>query len=447
MNRSLWPACVLAVLLAAGCTQHAYAPPLQSTSPSLLQHASGVATYKHLYDFAGGALGWDPYFGPIAVGHLLYGPTGGGGASSKECRHGCGAVYSYDPIKGKYTIVYSFGADADAENPGGLAADAKGNIYGPAAGGTYFVGAVFKLTQSKGRWSEQTIYSFKGGSQGAAPSQFVVDANGSIVGSAQNNSSSGPSCCGEIYQLTPSGSTYTEREVHAFKRTDGQSPDVVTMGPNGVIYGVTLNGGNRINNVCQLNGCGTVFELVPNNGTYAFKTLYKFHGIKDGSFPSGHLAFSPAGKGVPTIYGVTQTGGNGKCENAYGFTGGCGTVYALVPVNGKYPKATLLHQFPAEGYGDGNAPRAGVTLDNGTLYGTTYNSNAPQEANGYGLIFQLGTDGSHYAIVHAFSNASDGETTGASALSQVGNALYGSTIDGGIQKCGTGCGTLYRIAP
>ena len=446
--RSLQIVSIVFALLASGCASQHFAPAAPSQNEAVAIQRAATA-YESLYAFGGGTKGFGPYFGPIAVGKLLYG-TASGGAHSPQCGAGCGFVYSFDPATRAFAIEYNFNLKADGENPGGLAADTKGSLYGPAAGGTYHVGMVFKLSKQGGAWVEQTIYSFQGGSAGAAPSQFVVDAKGNIVGSATNGGGSGSTCCGIVYQLTPSGNKYTESVLHRFTIPNGVNPGVLTMGPNGTIYGTTLNGGELVNNICNVSGCGTVFALVPGANGYVFKTLYKFHGIRDGSFPSGRFAFGSSGAGSPpTIYGVTETGGNGQCQNAYGHIGGCGTVYALIPVNGAYPKATLLHQFQGTGY-DGDGPEAGITLVDGKLFGTAVNSGAlGQKYSEGGTVFQLAANGTNFAIVHTFpSDAKDGFFAGLSTLEPLGPGLYGATLSGGGSKtCSYGCGTLYRIVP
>jgi uncharacterized repeat protein (TIGR03803 family) len=83
----------------------------------------------------------------------------------------------------------------------------------------------------------------------------------------------------------------------------------LALGPNGVLYGTTSNGGS---------GNGTVFALAPPaqpGGSWTETTLHAFTG-DDGAGPRGVTA-GPDG----TLYGTTVTGG----------AGGHGTVFALTP--------------------------------------------------------------------------------------------------------------------
>jgi uncharacterized repeat protein (TIGR03803 family) len=94
--------------------------------------------------------------GPLVMDSVgnLYGTSADGG-SNPACTvdGGCGFVYKLDPL-GEETVLYSFGGGSDGYYPyGGVIIDASGNLYGTAAygGATSKVcpsgcGAVFKIT-------------------------------------------------------------------------------------------------------------------------------------------------------------------------------------------------------------------------------------------------------------------------------------------------------------
>jgi len=106
------------------------------------------------------------------------------------------------------------------------------------------------------------------------------------------------------------------------------------------------------------------------------KVLYNFcsaNHCTDGSGPLAGLTFDKDGN----LYGTTYNGGAGRCE------AGCGTVFELIPSNGKWTEK-VLHSFYPNGGGDN--PSAGLILDSaGNLYGTTgYSGNS-----GAGVVFEL----------------------------------------------------------
>jgi uncharacterized repeat protein (TIGR03803 family) len=91
----------------------------------------------------------------------------------------------------------------------------------------------------------------------------------------------------------------------------------------------------------------------------------------------------------------------------------------------------VLHQF--DGRPEGSRPFTGLTLsaDGTLLFGTTAGDVAPDFGPGrYGTIFQVKPDGSQYTVLHGFTGP-PGDSAYASHLTQVGNALYGTTPVGG----------------
>jgi uncharacterized repeat protein (TIGR03803 family) len=174
-----------------------------------VQNAGGAMwTETQLYAFLGGSDGATPYGGVVfdSAGNL-YGTTSGDGSANK------GTVFklTHNP-NGTWSesVLYSFQGGSDAVHPAGpLTFDARGDLYGVAAGGSYGHGAVFKLTPSGGGWTESVIYSFTGGLDGDTPSGGVVlDSAGNLYGTtvyggAYPTCSDEPYCGGVVYQLTP----------------------------------------------------------------------------------------------------------------------------------------------------------------------------------------------------------------------------------------------------
>ena len=130
---------------------------------------------------------------------------------------------------------------------------------------------------------------------------------------------------------------------------------------------------------------------------------------------------------------------------------GCGTVYKLAPgVSGKWIK-TVLHVFSGK---DGAFPFDGLTFDGaGNLYGTTQQGGKYQGCpqNGCGVVFKLtpGTQGKWTeTVVHAF-NGSDGSVPTGTLIFDKTGTLYGMTQQGGnYNACpGYGCGLVFKLTP
>ncbi len=114
-----------------------------------------------------------------------------------------------------------------------------------------------------------------------------------------------------------------------------------------------------------------------------------------------------------------------------------GTVYKITTAGDE----TVLHSF---GGSDGQAPIGGLTNFGGTLYGTTSNGGA----NGTGTVFSV-TPAGDETLLYSFQASGSGDGRGpAAALERVGSMLYGTTNNGGSSTaCGSGCGTVFKITP
>ena len=155
----------------------------------------------------------------------FYGTTSGGG-------NGVGIVFKLTPpAKGqtvwKETVLYSFCALSscvDGNGPlAGLIADREGALYGTTVGGGINPGSngggtVFKLTppSSEGQtaWKETVLYSFTGGSDGAAPQAgLIADKHGALY---TTTVAGGSGSFGTVLKLTlcpePSGRGWREKD-------------------------------------------------------------------------------------------------------------------------------------------------------------------------------------------------------------------------------------------
>ena len=299
-------------------------------------------------------------FGPDGA---LYGTTFAGG-SGLECYGGagCGIVYSLRPPANPchsvscpwtQTILYSFNGQPNAEEPYMVnpVFDAAGNIYGTTYyGGVGQMGTVFQLTRSNGEWTENLIQSFTGQNGGSPSSGLILDSAGNLYGTTPRG---GETANGTVFELSPSGSGWTETVLYDFPNRDVNG--CVPVGPvifdaSGNLYGTTETCGSTNN--------GTVFELSPSGGGWTYTVLYSFgYGVIGGDGgPEGNLAMDAAGN----LYGTTYSSG------AYG----CGSVWKLTR-SGSGWTYTDLHDFT--GGSDGANPIGGPVLDaDGNVYGTTW---------------------------------------------------------------------------
>jgi uncharacterized repeat protein (TIGR03803 family) len=271
--------------------------------------------------------------------------------------------------------------------------------------------------------SYMTIYSFKGGSDGAGPSGGLVNIGGVLYGTTSDG---GAASHGTVFSISPAG---VETVLYSFQGgSDGAMPYTQLINVGGTLYGTTLVGGGCSNSNYGTTGCGTVFSVTPA-GVEA--VLYSFQGGSDGAEPNADL-IEVGGR----LYGATASGG-GSCA-----TTGCGTVFS-VTLGGV---ENVLYSF--QGGSDGVSPVGGPINVNGTLYGAT-TSGGVGGGYGYGTIYSVTLTGVE-KVLHSFGNGTDGRNPEA-GLVNFGGTLYGSTADGGAYT-GTpgrrsGTGTVFKIAP
>jgi uncharacterized repeat protein (TIGR03803 family) len=113
---------------------------------------------------------------------------------------------------------------------------------------------VFALTLSGMLAGE---YSFAG-SDSQGPNGGLIDAGGTLYGTSFYGGTAGCGC-GTVFALTPGGAIKT---VYSFRGgRDGAGPQAGLINVGGTLYGTTTYGGGGR---CQQGyGCGTVFALTP----------------------------------------------------------------------------------------------------------------------------------------------------------------------------------------
>jgi uncharacterized repeat protein (TIGR03803 family) len=285
----------------------------------------------------------------------------------------------------QYKVLWSFtGYPNDGEFPvANLIMDKSGNLYGTTkGGGSYGYGTVFKLSPNQdGTWTEAILYSF---------------------------------CTQNINN----------------RCQDGGSPQAgLGFDAQGNLYGTTVYGGTVL---CfqDSEGCGTVFELSPQGGSWTETVLYSFCTNKgnnvclDGNLPLSQLTLDSSGN----LYGTTEYGGTG--------TSAAGTVFELSPNGNGWIESVLYTFCSGGGYPacpDGAVPLAGVAFDKaGNLYGTT-ESGGTNNVHGAGVVFKLspGANGWAETVLHSFHQGEDGGAPVAGVSFDTLGNLYGTFSAGG----------------
>jgi uncharacterized repeat protein (TIGR03803 family) len=322
------------------------------------------------------------------------------------------------PLPSGFTVLHSFGRHPDGRTPfGGVTVDPAGNIFGTTdGGGASNCGTVYELIPSGSSYTEGVIHSFDAHSDGCHPfSNPIEDQAGNLYATA---SLGGQGHGGTVIALSPAGSTYQETSVHEFGNgVDGKDPYGAPLDEGFVLYATVGYGGKY--------GFGAIVALtVPD---LSESDVYDFKGPPaDGAYPGCTLVQDSAG----ALYGTTY----------YGGTATQGTVFRFVP-SGSGGIETVIWNF--QGDPDGTGPYDGAIIDEkGNVYGETAYGGL-----GDGIVYKLTPREGGYkeTILYAFGGGHpwgvDGIVPNGTLLAR-GDFLYGAASNGGLYDDGT----LFKIS-
>jgi uncharacterized repeat protein (TIGR03803 family) len=236
-----------------------------------------------LYSFTGKADGANPQASLVqdSKGNL-YGTTNLGGENNG------GTVFKLVPpkVQGQAwteQVLHSFGKGSDGAEPvAGVSIDAAGNLYGTtSAGGTGGNGTVFQLKPSLSEWTEKILHDFQMQGDGGVPyAGIVVDGN-NLFGAATDGGQGGSDGGGTVFELTPLNGNWKFNVIY-------QLPG---WGISGSFRNVLVSSGNiyATTHCDGAEGSGTVYELTPSGETWTSTPLYTFTGGSDGQYSFSNL--------------------------------------------------------------------------------------------------------------------------------------------------------------
>ena len=362
-------------------------------------------------------------FGNITLWHRqIFGTTSYGG--SRKCTAGCGTVYRLKPGAGgrwDFETLYSFKGGADGANPDAqLAVAQDGSVYGYTSATTQ--GTIFRLVppaQENGAWAFQTIYTFKNGKDGNLLDVYapLIVVGGRLYGIASGGSGVCQNYgCGSVFRLDPPAKgemAWRLVTLYAFGMDGRGAPNGLT-GPDakGAFYASTSY------------HKGAVVQLAPGHGQ-----ADHWDGRVIASFP-----FSQYGFHVPYNLLLAANG------MIYGIASAHGSdVFSLTPPSqGGWWTLTELARFYS---GGGYAPSSLAFGPAGSLIGVTYGDQDLYFGNAFQLSPPSGGTGPWTGtILWNFNNGPDQNPN--NILAGAHGALFGVLSGGGYSN-----GTVFQLRP
>lgn len=376
-----------------------------NSSGNIFSYNRKTGTCTLLYSFSG-TDGASP-FGTLMynpLDSLLYGMTNSGGTGN------AGVLFSYNTRKAKDSVRLNFNSLRESQPDGDLVLDpADSLLYGMTQnGGTNSLGVVFSFNT---RTNKDSVLVNLNDTNGAFPWGALVynASNGLLYGMTSNG---GNNSNGLIFSYNPV--TKKDNVAYAFRLfNSGTFPQNggLTYNPgDSLYYGMTTSGGT--------SDVGTLFRFNPLTGRDSI--LLDFNGLLNGSSPHGNLIYHAG-----WFYGMTTTGG----------VHSLGTVFRFNPATGK---DTILINFNDT---VGANPYGSLMYDNAS--GLFYGMASAGGKNADGTIFTYNMTTGKDSVVYNFSGADGQAPYGSLTRNAVNGLLYGMTSAGGAN----GKGTVFSFNP
>ena len=357
-------------------------------------------------------------------------------------------------------LAFDVGANVNRSTTKFLIEGADGRIHGTTRATGTVPGVLYRFNRDGSGF--ETVYTYeRPTTQGMnVNTPLTQGTNGILYGTARSGSESAN---GTVFSVNPDGSHFTVLKTFG-SAAQGENPAGVTVGSDGVLYGVMEGGGSA--------GFGVIFKMNPDSSQFTVLRSFSSTG-GDGRVPMAPLVegsdgalygsttfgggaaagtlftISKTGSGYTILHRFTNSasgsnvtarlfeGADGRLYGTAVFAGpqGGGTVFALSKTGSGF---TLLHSFVGTGVTLRN-PRGALTQgSDGTLYGTT----TAGGSNGFGGVFKLQTNGTGFQVLHEFSSTGgDGRAPEAGVTFGTDGMLYGVTRFGG----GAINGSIYRL--
>ncbi len=402
----------------------------------LLTPSAPAQTYTVVYNFDGGADGAHPLAGlTMDSSGNLYGTTAdystfGWGSVYEISQSGSGwglsTLYAFQGLNNNIVDGSSPASRAVLGPNGTLYGTTRSGGFGQGCMEWYFgCGTVYSLRNDSGIWIESLLFQF-GNSDGGNPGygDLVFDQAANLY---DTSFSSAPSGDGDVYELRTT--TWRESVLHTFQGIpDGSGPaSGPLLDPAGNLYGTTSAGGAY--------GYGSVYQLTASGSGWSEVVLYSFTNGSDGGAPASNLLVDRAGN----IYGATQTGGTyggGTVFRLWRSPVGAwrlNTIYQFRAATMVATSGPLSDGCTGQPFTGSNRT---LTIDSaGNLYGTT----SADTVHPWGSIFKLSPVSAtawFYTTLHDFSGTPDGAVPWGSLLLDGAGNLYGTTALGGTNNCG-----------
>ena len=331
----------------------------------------------------------------LVRGQTIFGLTRSNGANSK------GGLFSMNADGSGFRVLHNFiGGDADGHSPCGALIFDGSAFYGMTSHGGRGKGGVIFRANPDGA-DHTVIHHFMGWVYDGDTARGSLTLDGDFLYAM--TARGGTNDFGVIFRIKKDGADFTLLHTFASGRGDGATPNGSLLMDGDSFYGMTSAGGQRNN--------GVIFRMSKDGASYSI--LHDFtNGLDDGSDPCGSLITDGT-----ALYGTTSGGGNG--DNG-----------VIFRINKDGTGHRILHRFAGSG-NDGVHPQSALTLVGSTLYGVTIGGGQNQA----GVLFQINTSGTGFAVLHRFNDRlnptlNDGaEPCG--DLTCDGNFLYGMTRAGG----------------